>query len=492
MNGHPPRRRRVEIYFVLYLVALVLLMPDSGERPAANGVQTAIADARLDLAPDRLKLVCKLQRDSVLAVRINYLDSVNTIRYSGAVTDVKISARIEDQTSGQVITILPNETATPLFSLEHQPTRNAVVFRWHPDVSDGVARTFRVTIMGDGSPLATHSANSTDSDVLPAGLRITGSTQFVLATIAESEAPPPVVTIVGGRDTVIIRDTTTVGGGQLGEFWIDAARDRITTIAGREWTNRISIGGADPARDLVALPAVRVVGEQVGEIQRFFDQRTLVVRGKAPRNGTIAIEVSARRRDGQQRTASFLVAGMPLSSVDLPDVVYPNIDYVVDPRLPGVENSRASIRDGDRVLATVTEGTLRLRVTPRDTGRVLTFERFIDGVGEGTPRTITVRGFGAPVIRDVKRDADPKKRTVVVQFYSSDRTVNRPTLRVLDGNALEPRKLSGFLRAADNMKPTISWLEVFEVTQRDPNRPFTFRVQATDEQGRSSSVWIED
>jgi hypothetical protein len=92
----------------------------------------------------------------------------------------------------------------------------------------------------------------------------------------------------------------------------------------------------------------------------------------------------------------------------------------------------------------------------------------------------------------VKRDADQRKKTVVVQFFSSDRSVNRPTLRVVDGNAQEPRKLSGYLRAADAQQPTTSWLEVFEITIRDPQRPFTFRIQAIDEKGRSSPIWIED
>ncbi|MCX6139987.1 MAG: hypothetical protein NTX15_04025, partial [Candidatus Kapabacteria bacterium] len=85
-----------------------------------------------------------------------------------------------------------------------------------------------------------------------------------------------------------------------------------------------------------------------------------------------------------------------------------------------------------------------------------------------------------------------RKKTVVVQFFSHDRSINRPVLRVIDGNALEPKRLSGFLKAADGQRPTTSWLEVFEVTQRDVNRPFTFRLQAFDDRGRASVVWVED
>jgi hypothetical protein len=469
-------------------------MPDMAERGGERSASTVLTNARLEFAPDRMRLLFKVSRDSASNVRVSVLDSVNVIRYTGTVSDLRVSARIEDVESGQVLTIQPDESLTPMFRLEHQPQRNAVVFRWQPALADAMTRTFRVTIIGSGVPHAPSGANGSDTDMLPAGLRMTGSTQFVLNTVVENETPTSVVMMPGGRDTVVVmRDTGAFGSGQpLGEFWIDPARDRINTIVTREWTNRISVGGADPSRDLTGLPRVRILGEQIGDVQRYIDQRAIVLKGRSPRSGTITVEVSAQRRDGQTRTAVFTVTAQPLGSVEVPEVMYPNVDYVIDPRLPSVDNARAVVRDGDREVASATDGVLRVRPSMRDTGRTFLFERIVDGTREGATRSIVIRSFGVPVIRDVKRDADPRKRTVIVQFYSSDRSVNRPTLRVVDGNASEPKKLSGYLRAADGQKPTTSWLEVFEVTQRDPNRPFTFRLQAFDDRGRGSTVWIED
>jgi len=490
MNGHHRRRRRVEIYFVLYIVALVLLMPDHVDDADKQIGATAISQARLEFTPDRMRLLCKLKRDSSGAAIIASLDSFNVVRYTGNVADLHVSARIEEVETGQVLTIEPGETSTPMFVLNHEPQRNAVVFRWRPDLQAAMARTFRVTILGNGAPLGL----TNDGGVVPSGLRMNGSTQFALSTTVENEQPTTIITMLGGRDTLIVRDSSlrAQGAVSLGEFWIDPARDKITTISTREWTNRISVGGADPARDLVGLPRIRVIGENVGDIQRYTDQRTIIVRGRAPRSGTITVEVTAQRTDGQVRTTSFTVTAQALATVDVPDVMYPNIDYVVDPRLPSVENTRAVVRDGDREVSSAVDGPLRIRATMRDTGRTFTFERIIDGVREGNVRQIQIRSFGVPLIRDVKQESDPRRKTVVVQFFSSDRSVGRPTLKVLDGNAMEPRKLSGYLRAADGQRPTVSWLEVFEITQRDPNRPFTFRVQAFDERGRASSVFVED
>ncbi len=488
------KRRRVEIYFVLYLVALVLLMPDRID-PMQDAVDTqAIVNARLEFSPDRMRLTCKLQRDSASGMRVVSLDSLNVIRYTGTVSDLELSARIEEVETGQVLTVQPGNSPTPLFALEHQPQRNAVVFRWNPSLDQASVRTYRVTISGSGVPVRTRGANSGDYDEIPTGLRMTGSTQFVLTTEVDDASAPTVITIAGGRDTLVLRDTTsrTAAAQSLGEFWIEPARDVIATVSQRQWTNRLSIGGADPARDLVGLPTVRVIGEQIGDVQRTTDQRTILLSGRAPRTGSVTVEVRVVRRDGQTKTASFVVTAHAMLPAKVPDVIYPGVDYVIDPRLPSIENVRAVIRDGEREIASVTESVLRLRVAARDTGRTLTFERTVDGVRDGAPEAIQVRNFPAPTIRSVNRGSDSRTKVVVVQFYSGDRSVNRPRLRILDGNATDVKRLAGNLRASSSERPTVSWLETFEVTQRDPARPFTFRLQAFDDRGIQSAQWIED
>jgi hypothetical protein len=65
-------------------------------------------------------------------------------------------------------------------------------------------------------------------------------------------------------------------------------------------------------------------------------------------------------------------------------------------------------------------------------------------------------------------------------------------LKILDGNASDMKRLSGNLRPASSERPTVSWLETFEVTQRDASRPFSFRIQASDDRGLSSAAWTED
>lgn len=479
------QRRRVEIYFVLYLLALVLLMPD---RPAETGAEDEAAVAmRIDLIPERVRLTCEVKRDSSGGVRLLRLDSQNVIRYSPELASVSVRALIEDVSSGQTLTVEPGSLATRRFaSIRHDAARSAFVFTWSPQLDVSTSKTFRVTIQASGVPV-----NGVATDAMQA----MGSTQFVLMTVVNDQQPPQLVYLPGRRDTLVVREVLPeqTPATSSGEFWLEPARESITAFASQEWTNRISVGGADPARDLVDLPQIRIGGDPMSDVSRSFDQRTLVLRGRAPRSGSATIEVTARRSDGRQATARFTVSGVTYPSVVVPDVVYPGVEYSIDPKLPADRSGvRAVIRDGAREIISADAGIMRVRFAARDTGRTLVFERSIDGIAEANAQPLAVRPFPGPVIREIRRDPDQNKRIVVVQFYSNERGENRPQLRVVDGNATSVRKLSGYLRPADNSRPTVAWVEVFEISRRDASKPFAFRVQAIDERGKESAVVSSD
>lgn len=477
------RRKRVEIYFILYLVALVLLMPD---RPldTKGALGTEGEQQRVELFPERIRMVCEVERDSTGPIRVLAIDSVNIVRYSPSMTSMHVRATIEDVESGQVLIIEDGSKDASTFArLRVDYERNAIIFSWSPLSTSIVSKSFRVTLHASGTPTAERAS-------APPAI---GSTQFVLTSIVNNQLPPQVVLLGGRVDTLVMRDTSQrVFGEQLSaEFWLESARETIAAAMGREWSNRLSIGGADPARDLVGLPTVRVVSGQPLEMTRYFDQRTLVIKGKTPSNGSSMIEVTAQRTDGKVARATFSVNSIATALPRVPDVLYPGTEVVIDPLLPAVESARAVVREGQREIVSVTSGLLRLRVALADTGKTFTFERTIDGVPDYSEQ-IAIRSYPAPIIREIKRGADPNTRTIVVQFFSADRAQNRPTLRIVQGNATGLRKLAGFLRAADSQKPTTSWIEVFEVTRKDPSKPFTFSVQAFDERGRASTIASED
>lgn len=485
-------RRKIEIYFILYLVALVLLLPDDVPNVGGPG-GISVSQLRLDMQPERVRLQCKVVADSVGGSRVVQYDSMNIIRYFGSVNDLKFTARIEEVETGQILSIEPGATTTQMFQIVPEPERQAVIFKWRPNVADLIPRTFRVTITGSAVPNTVDAKDG--SSRIPSGLRISGSAQFVLATVIEREGRQTFINNITIVDTSG-RGATPFGinSTQYGQFWIEVARDKIVTLATKDWVNRISIGGADPARDLLGMPQVRVTGDVVGEVERYVDeqQRAIIVKGKAPRSGQLTVEVTARRRDGQSSTTSFTVAAEALGVVQMPEFMYPGIEYQIDARLPALENVYAILKDGDREITSARSGVVKFKPGLKDTQRTIVLERYVDDQRVGVIYSCNVRSFPPPEIRDVRVVGGGDKKRVLVKFYG-DPNRDRPSLVVLDGNGTSPRKQYGNRREADaNERPSVSWLEEFEIDRKDGSRPFNFRIQAKDPRGAVSKIWIED
>lgn len=489
----PTRRRRVEIYFILYLAALVLLMPDIGKE--SNGNSPEYSGVRLDLQPERLRLQCRFSRDSSGDVFLTTFDSTNTIKYFGNVTDMLVSATIEDAATGVRTTI--DEASSGLFTLSHDPQRAVIRFVWHPSLLDPIERTFRVTLYASGTPQINSPRGLVNSQPSP-GLQVHAATQFVLSTTVDDRTlSPEIIRIESRVDTVVLNDQGAPpalrdGAGGLGAFWIDAASQRLFELPGVRWTNRISVSGADPTRDLRSLPRVRATStdsRQVTNPSIRFDERmrSIVVEGITPATGVVTLVVTATRRDGEVATTQFSVEPQSLVQLQIPSAFHPGVEYVIQTRLPALPGREvnAAIREGQNWRVQPTSADV-IRFTPAvgDTGSIVYVERYIDKEKVSSD-AVRIRRFDPPDIIEVRRIPDSDKRRIIVRFGGKH---NRPRLDVIEGN-VTVRKLYGELRRANpNEQPAVTWIEEFEIEPRDGARPLTYRLQAVDASGARSRI----
>lgn len=485
MNARPADRRRIDIYFVLYLVALVLLLPDKSPAPTPSA--DTLAGLRLELQPQNVRLQQTIRRDTAGVVAQIGLDSTNVIRYIGDVEDLRVNARIEDVQTGQTITVHSGDADNGMFTVEPRADSKSIFFRWRPSLLTAADRTFRVTIEGSGAPKSLSVAHD-GAGGLPPGLRVSGTTQFVLATVVQADAPNGAIAAIKPTDPIPLGDQ----GVNPGNFWLGPSLEKIVVLATKDWENRIVVGGADPTRDLAGMPTISTSGADMpGGIERTFNalERTIILKGKAPRSGTAIIEVSAQRRDGQKKTVTFSVSAEALPSVNLITELYPGVQYAFATRLPDIPNVKAMIRDQGIVKSETTGDTLRFSPSMQDTGKVLTFERYVDNQREGVVTNLRVLSHPEPEILNI-RDVGGQTMKRVATMYWGSRLGNRPELIITEGNAVAS-KLFGNLRAANkNEKPTIRWIEEFDVKPKDPSKPFTFKMQVRDQRGFTSKVWI--
>jgi hypothetical protein len=497
MSLRQRRRRRVEIYFVLYIAALVLLLP---ERNEPMGLSNWVQDQGIgsfQLQPEKTTLTCRFVRDSGGTWRIAERDTAVLIRYNGDVTDVSYEFRIEDQRSHQVLSISTGAAApTQMFTVSANEDLHAADFRWQPDRSDITSKTFLVRVIATATPVVpTSGANSSDAAVAT-NIRLRAETQFMVTQVVDdAEAPRTIYVITQGTAQAQLDSTRlSTTAAAAGEFWLQSQQQRIVELSGRRWTNRVAVGGADPTLDLARPAAVRIDGDQRAaatvsvELDRA--RRELVVSGVTQATGALSVTVDAVRRDGKSATTSFTVQAEPLPAAVAPDVVYPGLRYVIKTGLPTLSDAdvAAVIVENGRVVQRTSDDELVVEPQIGDTGSVWVFERRINGQPVGSSKTIRVSSFPAPLIVNVaagERGGKPYRRITVMYHGSS----NRPSLEVVDGNAQKPRTQFGNHRPADpKERPTVRYYEEFDVFPASSDRPFTFRVRATDARGFTSAV----
>lgn len=498
MTGQPKRRRRVEIYFVLYLCALVLLLP---EREALFTDPTALdrieALTSFQLQPEKTTLVCRVVHDSNNTYRFTELDTSNLIRVHGNVEDVRFEYVIEDLSARQTVTMQARGTSgSAMFAMVDRPDMRGAEFRWRPPVSNLMGNTLLVRVIGSATPVIGSSGKQgTGQRSVASSIQVRAETQFTLSLVVEEGEQRSRTIVVAQPPQAAIENGSTVNQPRFGELWLQPQRERLSELPGAHWTNRISVGGADLERDLLTGPRVRVTGDQRTTrsvtVRTDNARREIVVEGDAPMNGSAMIDVTIDRVDKTQAVAHFSVAAQPLPAPQVPDAMYPGIAYTFKANVPPVEGHAFTVvlRDDRRDVAKTNGEDIVFTPSVADTNKVLYFDRLIDGQRVGGSESVRIVSFPPPEITNVQdattRDGERVKRVTVLYYGEA----NRPSLDIIDGNARPARKLFGNNRPADRMeRPRVKFLEEFDVSAKDPSKPFTFRLRATDARRFTSTV----
>lgn len=499
MTGRPKHRRRVEIYFILYLCALVLLLPEhDGPSVEGNVVGKIEALTAFQLQPEKTTLVCRVVRDTNGTYRFVDADTTNLIRVHGNVADVRFEYVIEDLSARQTVSMQANSTSgSSMFSMVDRPDLRGAEFRWHPPTSNIAGNTLLVRVIGSATPvIGTEALNGGDRQTVASNLQVRAETQFTLSVVIDDGQSTP-QTIIVQQPPSTQQDPATQPGTlpRFGEFWLQPQRERLSELPGARWSNRVSVGGADLERDLKTGAQVRVNGDQRTArsvtIRNDVGRREFVLEGDAPMSGSAVVEIVATRTDNAQAVTRFTVNAQPLPAPSVPDVMYPGIAYTIKANVPVAEGHAIAVvlRDDRRDVARTNGEDIVYTPSVNDTTRVFYLDRLIDGQRVGGSETVRVISFPPPEITNVQdattRDGERVKRVTVLYYGEA----NRPTLEVVDGNARPPRKLFGNNRPADrNERPRVKYLEEFDVMPKDASRAFTFRIRAVDGRRFSSST----
>lgn len=495
MKPAPQPAQRVEIYFILYLAALVFLIPDgTGVGTGENPVTSVRGVSDFQLQPEKAVLTVRLLRDTAGNYTINERDTSVLIRWQGMVEDVRFDYIVEDQQTRQELHVSDGQPApSRMFSIFPRPEISAAEFRWKPPITDLVPRSFLVRVIATATPIISNGGSFEDYKAM-ASLRLRAEARFLLTQSVEERLPGQTIIVNMPVERSAVNPSSRIGGtNSFGDLWLQPQRQQINVPPGEAWQNRIAVGGADIKMDLAGAPSLLVEGddgiERSVSVRSDLDRREIVVEGRAPLTGKSTIRVTVKRRDGIMAEASFVVTAQPVPNVDAPEIAYPGLIYLIKPNLPHMSGRDVLmlLKDGDREIHRSRGEEISITPQISDTGRAYTIERFVDSKKIGLTHRIRIVSFPAPEIVNVQRSGQGgRQRLVTVMFYGEK---NRPSLEVVEGNAKSPRKLYGNVRPADrNEKPAIRFLEEFEISPQQNDRPFTFSMRASDNRGMASNI----
>lgn len=469
-------RRTIEIYFVLYLAALIFLIPTKQEQQEEQ--QNNNWDTPFTIKLEKSALFCRLSIDTI--PEILFIDSLNTIYFAGDVQNIQYEVVIEDQVYKNKLKLVSNlDNKNVYFRLIDNLPQKIAYFYWKPPTFDKINKSYVVYVY----------ARATDTRT---GAELTARAQFALVVnyydrktglpIIQKEIP----------EQIVQNNTPQIN---LGDVNFSLQYDRVKTLAYFDWENTIFVlGGLNPMMDLQKGAEISINHNPDGNggsaYIANYSSNSISVKGSAPNFGNIVVNLKFKRKiDNREFQISFPVVAEPVANPDIPDEMFPGLVYKIKPNLPELPGyeTKILVRENQTIrYQQFSNETFTFIPENDDTSKNIYIERYVNNKLIGQRIKLNIRKFPSPVIVKLSKTS---ANTIIVQTNSFGIHQNRENTIIkleIQGNASYKERIGQF--RADREK--LIWTQFFEITPRDPSRPFSFKVVAIDRRGESSNVEI--
>ena len=492
--NHKRKKRFVEIYFILYLAALVLLIPGKRDNELADEDEKSrpgIYQIPFSLKPEKNSLTASLRLDSNGITMIS-IDSVNIIYYTGLVKDVRYDVSIEDIGTRQILTIDKQQFGdNDFFRYTSNESTRSLKFYWSPPIYDKRSRTYNVKISASAVSTEPETQGFIVEDQIQFSLNLNLISDFTNNYFIASD------TSTGSEEQSLsgsIIDERTLMLSRTNLF-LTPREEIVRTIAYSSWENEVIIAGLDPKIDLRKQPEIKLIKEpndKIGGNARIagITNDGLIIRGETPGYGSMKVKVSiVRHADGREVSREFRVQPQLIEEPKFQRTLYPDYKYVFEPRLPILSGQKTSaiLKSSDGQIYASTESGAEFSFTPsiNDTGKILLFERYVDNHLIGQSNSVRVSMYPIPEISRISEVGQNTLR-IITNSYGKYRGRENyiSKIEVLQGNA-KVREIIGGQR---NQEGALLIKQTFEITPANGSSEFAFKIQAVTVNGQKSEV----
>jgi hypothetical protein len=363
------QRRPIELYFLLYLMAVLLLLDPLPPAPSPQPPNAAVRPVVFRLLFPRDSVLRCVVLDSAGIRRVEYHDPALFVRWAPALEEpqLELDWALPPELRFQPPRLRMGEPS-PQEPIAYELLPEGLRLQWLPVTQWSASTslhagryTYPLRLLLRGRLPDSHTPVQEEfrlSFVVDIRRSIGGS--------PPSAPPPP--------------DTTVREPQNLPPLVLWADRTLLQLVPGSSAEVRISAEGMDLSTDLAAPPQLETsnVEAQIRSLQG--NLLTLGIRALRPGTGTVRVTVE-RRRDARRATAELRVEVRPWQPLQLPDTVYVELPYELDPKLPELsgQDLRAEFWVDTMLLYRSFGEPFTLVASSGLAGRVLRVRRFING-----------------------------------------------------------------------------------------------------------------
>lgn len=479
LNG----RRGVEIYFILYLAALLFLLPDRSKDNEQVAFDGKDKEMEFSIYPEKTNLNAQFYIDAE-GVRILQLDSLNHIYANANYENLSFQYTIIDPLTNQTMELSEGQNGE-LYRVETDAKHSISKFYWQPSNTTENNQSYIVAVN------AIHRPKSDENKIYKAKTQFTLNIIFKNKPEVESDPTIDNITLNENINRILdsLRDSKPSQVINSGEFELVCDRSLINMPAMQKWTNTVNFYNINIFRDLKSKPHIQIsgsAGDRYKMISSDIQENKIVFSGIIPNSGNIRVKVSAERKsDGSIKTTTFTVKSLPIEDAKFDKVMYVGRTYLIDPNLPLINRSAyAEIRTAQEKLKSSDEGTkFYWTPTQRDIGRNIMLRRYLDGKLIEEDLRITVMDFPNPEILSIQKVSNNELEIKTKSFGNYNADKNLISL-ITSNSEINYRELYGSLEESSDK---FSFIQTFRITLLKNDRgKITFTVR--DKSGKTSAA----
>ncbi len=459
-----------EIYFVLYLTAIILLLPE-GKKYVEDYIVTDQSSAYIKSEKSSLNVRLKIKDGKSVILTA---DTVNVIYPVGKIDSVKYNFKLISNNVSNVIYNSDKKIVKNAFQIIEN-NEGLARFEWFPQNIKTLNKNFEVIVEGE-----VYSLGKKDPNI--STLRFAINTFFIdemeIASnnttnqVEDNTNPIEINNDINSNPQVIqVRDVLSDIS-----FFPD---NPVSAIALTRWKATVRVFGIDLTKDLKNIP--KIIADEKHNIKiEEIDSKAIYLSGKTSADESYKVKVEIERSaDNRLASTEFTVKPLMIQFPDYPKVMYPNKSYTFKPNLPNnTYNSYSAKLFYKNDLLAYSDDGQDFEYIPQnsDTNRILKLVRYIDGKQHDYKENIRVISPPAPEI--TKKTYSNGVITITTKCYGKLTNDLNNVVSKLEFNKenIKYQDLTGSTQYLDNYI-----IQVFKINAENISN--SIQITAIDERG---------